>query len=312
VVRHSLIEKWYEEGTYKPYAEDGDKGQTLIEVIIDAKVQVPPWIRLNRVIRDIPEISILGGNDETNMRQKLERIMKERGTPCNCIRCREVRDDENKTAGVADAELVVREYPSSGGTEYFISFESPDGKDPEAEYYLQQSTYYSLAVAFFAVALVVGPYNSEGGITAVAPLFPWLYVLTCIVIFVFMLHRWSVSKLELAERRKFPYRRDTIYAFLRLRINGDPSANTFSELRGASLIRELHVYGRLTSVQDKKSRDRPQHSGFGRRLIDRAVEITRVKHDLLKIAVISGDGVKGYYRKQGFEDDGQYLTRTLM
>jgi ELP3 family radical SAM enzyme/protein acetyltransferase len=309
VVRHSLIEKWYEDGSYKPYSEDGDKGQKLIDVICDVKAAVPPWIRLNRVIRDIPEISIVGGNDDTNMRQKLEKILIARGTPCNCIRCREVRDD---TSGMASAELVVREYPSSGGTEYFISFESPDGRDPEAEHYLAVSARYSLAVAFLGFALLAGPYYSQGNFETVAPLFPWLYVAACLLIIVFMLHRWSQSKLELAGRLKAPYRRDTIYAFLRLRINGDPEANTFTELRGAGLIRELHVYGRLTSVQDKLSKDRPQHSGFGRRLIDRAVEITRVKHDLQKLAVISGDGVKGYYRKQGFEDDGQYLTRKLI
>jgi histone acetyltransferase (RNA polymerase elongator complex component) len=41
---------------------------------------------------------------------------------CNC-RCREVRDQEFK-----DPTLTIRKYASSGGTEYFISFESPDEK----------------------------------------------------------------------------------------------------------------------------------------------------------------------------------------
>lgn len=83
VVKHSLIEKWYEEGSYVPYA-DTDHGNLLVDVLCHVKAKVHPWIRLNRVIRDIPEVSILGGNDDTNMRQKIERILKERGTPCGC------------------------------------------------------------------------------------------------------------------------------------------------------------------------------------------------------------------------------------
>jgi len=82
-----LIEKWYNEGLYKPYA-DWDNGVTLVETIIKVKKSVPPWIRLNRVIRDIPECSILAGNDDTNMRQKIADLMQRRRTPCNCLRCR--------------------------------------------------------------------------------------------------------------------------------------------------------------------------------------------------------------------------------
>ena len=55
----TVIEKWYKAGKYKPYADTGD---ILQELLMWAKSRVFPWIRLNRVIRDIPNQHILGGN----------------------------------------------------------------------------------------------------------------------------------------------------------------------------------------------------------------------------------------------------------
>ena len=80
--------------------------------------KVHPWIRLNRVIRDIHIKDVLSGCKVPNMRQSIEKEAK-----CKCIRCREVKD---RTIG--DMFLKVRRYYSSGGFEYFISFESNDEK----------------------------------------------------------------------------------------------------------------------------------------------------------------------------------------
>jgi histone acetyltransferase (RNA polymerase elongator complex component) len=296
VVKHSLIEQWYNEGTYKPYSEE-DKGNKLVELIIQVKTQVPPWIRLNRVIRDIPEISILGGNDDTNMRQKLEMLMKQRGTPCNCIRCREVRDKEDD---LKKAELVVREYRASGGKEFFISFESPElGRQLDVK--LQWTLKRSVFLIFLCAAVFMGMLFRD---PVLAPMH-WAFVIALCLMFG---QAWRTRKLLVNLRRK-GFRRDTIYGFVRLRVNEVPADNVFPELRNAGLIRELHVYGRLTAVADK-STDHIQHAGFGRRLLERAELITRA-NQLKKIAVISGDGVKDYYRKVGFVNDGQYLTKNL-
>ncbi|KAG6976535.1 hypothetical protein JG688_00001255 [Phytophthora aleatoria] len=114
----TVIKKWYDEGSYVPYSDD-----KLIELLMDVKAEVHPWIRLNRVIRDIPSQYILGGMDEPNLRQVIGNKMIERGTPCKCIRCREVKTDD---AAIASAECVIREYEANEGDEYFISFETPD------------------------------------------------------------------------------------------------------------------------------------------------------------------------------------------
>nr|CCC92334.1 putative histone acetyltransferase [Trypanosoma congolense IL3000] len=117
----SVIEEWYKEGKYQPY------GMTnLIDVILFAKRRVQPWVRLNRVIRDIPHDYILGGVDVSNLRQLLAIRLAEEGTRCQCIRCREVKGDAAAAAKLHEATLVERRYAASEGEEIFISYESSD------------------------------------------------------------------------------------------------------------------------------------------------------------------------------------------
>ena len=117
---HTEIHKWYKEGLYVPYSEDKE---TLIKLLIYVKSNVFPWIRLNRIIRDIPHTWIEGGNKDVSLRQYLLSQMKEQKRQCRCIRCREVKD---KDYDINLAELFIREYNGVDATEYFISFESPD------------------------------------------------------------------------------------------------------------------------------------------------------------------------------------------
>jgi len=114
VTKGSLLYKWYMEGKYKPYSD-----KVLQELIVKCKAAVPTYVRIIRLIRDIPGESIIAGNKITNLRQ----VMKDRGVKCNCIRCREAKDKP-----VKDYQLNILEYPSSGGKEYFLSADSKDGK----------------------------------------------------------------------------------------------------------------------------------------------------------------------------------------
>ncbi|CAD2212665.1 histone acetyltransferase-like protein [Angomonas deanei] len=119
----SVIEQWYKDGTYKPYGME-----KLIEVLLYAKERVHPWIRLNRVIRDIPADYILGGVDVANLRQLLALKLKERGSCCRCIRCREVKGSKEAATLLQSAVVKERRYDGSEGTELFISVETEDEK----------------------------------------------------------------------------------------------------------------------------------------------------------------------------------------
>jgi len=117
VTKGSLLYKWWKQGKYKPYSD-----KVLQSLIIKCKELVPTYVRIIRLIRDIPGESIEAGNLITNLRQ----IMKDQGVKCSCIRCREIKDSKYK---LGDIKLNIQEYPAGGGREFFISYDSKDKKN---------------------------------------------------------------------------------------------------------------------------------------------------------------------------------------
>lgn len=116
VVKSAVLYRWWKEGKYTPYTPE-----ELTRLLIEIKRRVPEWVRIERLIRDIPGDSIIAGNTTTNLRQ----LMQQTGVECRCIRCREPRD---AAVTLADVELVRRDYEASGGREVFLSYESHDRK----------------------------------------------------------------------------------------------------------------------------------------------------------------------------------------
>ncbi len=219
VTKGSLLYKWWKRGKYKPYSD-----RVLQKLIADCKKVIPPYVRVIRLIRDIPGESIMAGNMVTNLRQ----VMKKEGVRCKCIRCREVR---NQKFEIRNLKLVIRKYQASRGEEYFISYESKDGK--------------------------------------------------------------------------------TLYGFCRLRLPKDkglnPEYSGLSPLKGVALIRELHVYGELVPIGKEK---RVQHAGLGKKLLAKAEQIAH-ENGFKKIAIISGIGVRDYYRKVGYRLRETYMVKRI-
>jgi len=99
-----------------------------------------------------------------------------------------------------------------------------------------------------------------------------------------------------------------LFAMLRLRV---PSEDVFiPALKNSSIIREVHTYGKLAQIS-QKSTSSPQHIGLGKKLIQEAEKITRKEFGLKKIVVISGIGVRDYYRKLGYTLTETYLAKKL-
>lgn len=249
VVPWTRIKKWHEDGTYVPYTDVDPK--KLIDVLIDVKSKVPEWIRLNRVVRDIPNFTmdgkqyIYGGNKVTNLRQIIENEMKKQNKFCSCIRCREVKNN-NKMLDYA--QKIIRMYNSSNGLEYFISIES--GNSVHSSW--NSST------------------QSWNGKNGVEP--------------------------------------GIIFGFIRLRINNNNTDNKyFPELNSAAFIRELHVYGQVTGNRNENSNS--QHKGVGSALLRSAEHIARQHSNTL--AIISGIGVKNFYRARGYSEQNTYMVKNL-
>jgi elongator complex protein 3 len=93
-----------------------------------------------------------------------------------------------------------------------------------------------------------------------------------------------------------------IVGFLRLCL---PEAEAYiDELKGAALIREVHVYGAAVGI-GKKDAQKSQHTGLGTRLIERANTLARQKR-FENLAVISSVGTRQYYRRLGFRGGDLY------
>ena len=104
---------------------------------------------------------------------------------------------------------------------------------------------------------------------------------------------------------------ELLIGFCRLRFPNDPVRQ---ELEDAALVRELHVYGSEAGIRDDSGDGEGadwQHRGYGRRLLERAEELA-AEAGYGKVSVISGIGVRRYYReKLGYHQDGPYVSKRL-
>jgi elongator complex protein 3 len=101
--------------------------------------------------------------------------------------------------------------------------------------------------------------------------------------------------------------RKTILGFIRLRFPYNPFIDVLKD--DVALIRELHVYGNVVPVH-KKNVGFGQHSGIGSLLLSKAEEIAK-EQGYKKLAIISGIGVREYYRKKGYFLDNYYMSKVL-
>jgi elongator complex protein 3 len=96
--------------------------------------------------------------------------------------------------------------------------------------------------------------------------------------------------------------KNAVFGFVRLRFPSDNKKIAF--------IRELHVYGRAQNMGESDS-DSSQHKGIGKKLMSEAEKISK-KNKKEKILVISGVGVRGYYRKLGYKLEKTYMIKKVM
>jgi elongator complex protein 3 len=101
---------------------------------------------------------------------------------------------------------------------------------------------------------------------------------------------------------------DSLIGFSRVRF---PAGIFRQELEEAALMRELHVYGSIVPLGRGGAEDAEwQHRRFGNHLLRDAEEIAR-SGGYRKLAVMSGIGVRDYYRRQGYERSGPYMIREI-
>ena len=115
-----LYDLW-KKNEYKPYFL-----QETVKLICEIKKQVPKWVRIQRIQRDIPVNLIAEGVKRGDLRALVQKQLKKDGGKCNCIRCREVghvQYKSNYSPNPGNIKLIIDKYDASEGEEIFLSFE---------------------------------------------------------------------------------------------------------------------------------------------------------------------------------------------
>jgi elongator complex protein 3 len=224
VTKESKLYKFWKEKKYKPY-----NCKKLIELLIEIKKNLPFWVRVTRIFRDIPSTKIVAGCKILNLREVVKKEMEKRRLFCRCIRCREVKENYDPKEKIY---LFREDYDASGGKEIFLSFEN-------------------------------------------------------------------------GEKTK-------LFSYVRLRIPSqifERKKHFVPILNDSAIIREIQTFGEMVPIGIK--RIAPQHRGLGKKLVKEAEKITKKEFGLKKIAVISGVGVRDYWKKLGYKLKETYMIRKI-
>jgi len=123
VIKGTKLYDWWKAGEFTPYSLD-----ELIDLLSTVKQKIPSYVRIQRIMRDIPAFLIEAGCKKSNLRQLIHKRLEELNLKCNCIRCREygiakksIVIDENK---FEDIKLYRHDYEASKGQEIFLSYEN--------------------------------------------------------------------------------------------------------------------------------------------------------------------------------------------
>ena len=243
VIKNSALYGVWKKGKY-----DALTDKQFEKLILQIKNEaIPPYVRIARLVRDVPATSIVAGPIVSNLRQLIAHKSK-----CRCIRCREVGTDYD----IKEKIILDRiDYRASDGKEIFLQYVSPDKKK------------------LFALLRLRIPdcHSRENGN--------------------------PVGKIKF------------ISLDSRLRGN-DKLYKSLPALKEAAIIREVHTYGKIAEI-DTVSKNSPQHIGLGKKLMAEAEKIAKREFGFTKIVVISGVGVRGYYRKLGYRKKETYMVKDI-
>ncbi|MFO7773095.1 MAG: tRNA uridine(34) 5-carboxymethylaminomethyl modification radical SAM/GNAT enzyme Elp3 [Dehalococcoidia bacterium] len=118
VVEGSELEDWYRENRYQPYA-----AEKMIDLLIAIKALIPKYVRISRLMRDIPGKFIIAGSKDLALRGTIKEKMGQAGVHCSCIRCREYGHRLRDGWAVGEPRLSRLDYETCEGKEVFLSYE---------------------------------------------------------------------------------------------------------------------------------------------------------------------------------------------
>jgi elongator complex protein 3 len=123
VIKGTQLYNWWKAGDFTPYSLDD-----LIDLLVYVKQKIPSYVRIQRIMRDIPAFLIEAGCKKSNLRQMIHKRLEDLNSKCSCIRCREY-GIVNKSLLIddklfEDIKLYRYDYDASDGQEVFLSYEN--------------------------------------------------------------------------------------------------------------------------------------------------------------------------------------------
>ena len=106
-------------GNNLPYSNE-----ELIDLLANVKKNIPSYVRIQRIMRDIPAYLIEAGCKNSNLRQLVQERLREMKETCKCIRCREIGLLSKNETSLNDIKLYRQDYEASKGQEIFLSYEN--------------------------------------------------------------------------------------------------------------------------------------------------------------------------------------------
>ena len=123
VLKGTELYEWWKQGKHLPYSNE-----ELIDLLANVKKNIPSYVRIQRIMRDIPAYLIEAGCNKSNLRQLVQEKLRETDESCKCIRCREYgiikRTQLDEESSLNNIKLFRFDYEASNGQEIFLSYEN--------------------------------------------------------------------------------------------------------------------------------------------------------------------------------------------
>ncbi len=275
VVSGTELERWFLTGGYRPY-----DNETMTNLVAEIKSIVPKYIRISRILRDIPPRFIVGGLKDS-LRDVVRERMKEAGTECRCIRCREYGHRRLTGWEIGEPLLVRLDYEASGGKEVFLSFED------------EQETLFGLlrlriqSQPIFTDCPATSPLLKGRGIEGEESI------------------NNLISSLGLETNGNLAIIRE-------LHVYG-PEVPLKQQAPQARLPESRPACQSSGGTAGRRDGEQAiQHRGFGRALLTEAERLAREEFQARQMVVLSGVGAKEYYRADfGYRPLGDYMVKNL-
>jgi elongator complex protein 3 len=243
------------------------------EILIKMMNLIPNYCRVMRMMREFPKEKVVEGLERLDLRKDIEANFREKHVKIKEIRMREI--GFNKEVDL-NAKLKITEYESSNGKEFFLEFVNDD-----------DILFGLLRLRIFDDLRSPMARDINGSKSAFGQDFSV---------------KKDVNMGKFISRLKYKNALEISSPFF---VAGGKENNRAKR----AIVRELHVYGQALNL-GQHGKGVSQHMGIGKLLMQKAEEITK-ENNVNKLSVISGVGVREYYKNIGYELEGDYMVKRM-